>query len=149
MSTVPNITIAYKAAIEKRVHELRNRDCSIKSRVGLVFRGLWNPDKPGAISAKNHVFEVLAYQFPNFVEVINYWKSAVMVSRKTNRPFESQPVLLGDPPGPGKTAFAIESAKAMGLHFEEMSITTMTASFMISGMSLQWSEGSPGLWQLL
>lgn len=144
MSTPPNITIACKDAVEKRVHELRNRDSSIKSRVGPALKGLWNPVKPCAMGADSQVFEDLAYRFPNFIEVIHYWKSVAMVSRKTHQPFESQPILLGGPPGLGKTYFAAEAAKAMGLHFEEMSMATMTAGFMISGMNLQWAEGSPG-----
>ena len=73
MSTLLNITIACKAAIEKRVHELRNRDNSIQSRVGPVFRGLWNPDKPCAIGAENHVFEVLAVKLHAVTSTCNLY----------------------------------------------------------------------------
>jgi len=53
-------------------------------------------------------------------------------------------VLLGGMPGLGKTVFSSASAKAMQLHFAELSMVTVTAAFVMSGGSMQWSEGSPG-----
>jgi hypothetical protein len=45
--------------------------------------------------------------------------------------------------GLGKTYFA-ELAKAMGLPYYGISLATTTASFVLVGGSLQWSEGSVG-----
>jgi ATP-dependent Lon protease len=59
-------------------------------------------------------------------------------------PFEIPPILLQGDPGMGKTYFVSEFAKLVDLPFKELSMATMTASFVLSGGNLQWGEGSPG-----
>lgn len=144
MSELPVVTIADDQAVKNRVDELRNRDQSIKSRLGPTLKGLWNPRRQCAVGAMNYVFDSLLVDFPNFTQVINYWRVRALVSRRTNTPFYFQPVLLGGPPGLGKTYFASEAAKAMSLYFDELSLASLSGGFLISGMNIQWAEGSPG-----
>ena len=59
-------------------------------------------------------------------------------------PYEANPVLLIGDPGLGKTLFASELAKLMGLPFFEISMNTTSASFAITGGSLQWSDAAVG-----
>lgn len=40
---------------------------------GRSFRGLWNPDKPCAIGAENHVFEVLAVKLHAVTSTCNLY----------------------------------------------------------------------------
>jgi ATP-dependent Lon protease len=144
MSAVLTVSIAAKDAIERRVQELRRRDESTRARVAPFLKKLWNPVRSLTSGAEIQIFDDLAIRFPNFSPVIDYWKGVAMASRRLNAPFVPQPVLLGGLPGLGKTMFAAEAAKVMGLHFSEISMATVTASFVISGGSLQWGEGSPG-----
>ncbi|MGZ4955092.1 MAG: AAA family ATPase [Methylobacter sp.] len=58
--------------------------------------------------------------------------------------FSSCPLLLTGPPGVGKTAFCHALARLVSTHFELISLSGMTAGFVLGGMSSGWSEGKPG-----
>ena len=138
------ISIVSRDAVIQRVNELRGRDADAKARVGLCLRKLWNPDRDLIQGAEPQVFDDLQTRFPNFDLVIDYWRTEAMVSRKLGLAFQPQPVLLGGLPGLGKTFFASEAAKVMGLYFSEISMATVTAAFVLGGGSLQWGNGVPG-----
>jgi len=144
MSNTHLVSIASKSAIERRVQDFKRRDDSVKSRVAPILKKFWDPQRPLISGADTKGFDELASRFPNFKPVIAYWKSVAMASRRLEAPFLPDPVLLGGLPGLGKTYFASEAAKVMSLPFSEISIATLTASFVISGGSLQWGDGSPG-----
>jgi ATP-dependent Lon protease len=138
------LVITDKEKLERRVQELKRRDEGIKARMATVLKQLWNPERRLAMGADNSVFDDLQIRFPNFSEVIEYWRLQASISKRLGTSFQSSPVLLGGDPGLGKTYFSHESAKAMGLYYAEVNMATVTASFVLSGGSLQWSEGSIG-----
>lgn len=144
MSSSNSFALASKADVEKRVHELRRRDDDVKTRVGPILKKLWNPERSLALAPADSAFDSLELHFPNFAPVIDYWRVVATAARKLGQPFLPQPILLGGLPGLGKTYFSSEAATVMGLHYKELVMSTVTASFEISGGSLQWNEGSPG-----
>lgn len=144
MSENLKVIITDKAMLERRVQELKRRDESIKARMAPILKQLWNPQRKLAVGADNSVFDNLNTRFPNFFEVIEYWRVQAFISRRLGTHFQSAPVLLGGDPGLGKTYFSHESAKALGLHYAEINMATVTANFVLSGGSLQWNEGSVG-----
>lgn len=144
MSSSNFFALASKADVEKRVHELRRRDDDVKVRIGPVLKHLWNPERSLAMAPEDSAFDRLEQHFPNFAPVIDYWRVVATAARKLGQPFLPQPILLGGLPGLGKTYFSSEAATVMGLHYKELVMSTVTASFEISGSSLQWGEGSPG-----
>lgn len=144
MSKDLKIVLTDKTKLEKRVHELKRRDESVKARMAPVLKQLWNPERTLALGAEDKVFDDLNLRFPNFSQVIEYWRLQASISRRLGTHFQSAPVLLGGDAGVGKTYFAYESAKALGLHYSEINMATVTANFVLSGGSLQWSEGSVG-----
>jgi ATP-dependent Lon protease len=144
MSTSNSFALANKADVEKRVHELRRRDESVRSRIGPTLKHLWEPERNLALAPDSSAFDQLESHFPNFSPVIDYWRIVANAARKSAQPFLPQPILLGGLPGLGKTYFASEAAKVMGLHYNEITLSTVTASFEISGGSMQWGEGAPG-----
>lgn len=99
MSASHFVSLANKEAIVNRVHELRNRDNGIKARLGPILKRLWNPKRECAFEVSHQTFAQLVIDFPNFQEVINYWKVAATITLMTNTPFASQPVLLSGSPG--------------------------------------------------
>lgn len=145
MNTDLKIVIMDKVKLERRVHELKRRDEGIKARLAPILKQLWNPERDLAVGAEGCVFDDLITRFPNFSEVIEYWRVQALLSTRLNTSFQSAPVLLGGPPGLGKTFFAYEAAKALGLFYEELNMSSVTANFVISGGSLQWSEGAVGM----
>ena len=89
--------------------------------------------------------ESLTNRFPNFQPVIDFYKQEFALARLTKNPvFSAQPLLILSPPGCGKTTFCHELAKLVGTHFEFISMSSMTAGFVLSGNSSKWSEGGTG-----
>jgi ATP-dependent Lon protease len=87
----------------------------------------------------------LLLQFPNFSEVVAYYREQMALARMTDRAvFVANPLLIAGPPGVGKTAFCHALSKIVATHFELISLSGMTAGFVIGGMSSNWSEGKPG-----
>lgn len=137
--------IVSKEDIEARVDELKNASGEIKARLAPVLKKLWNPARELRVVSDMSGFANLCARFPNFDEVIDkvHAPNAIALS-KIGAPYEAQPVLLVGEPGLGKTLFAHELAQVLGLPYFEIALSTVTASFALSGGSIQWAEGSPG-----
>ena len=89
--------------------------------------------------------EQLRIRFPNFSEVIDFYREQFALSQLSeHRVFSATPLLIAGPPGIGKTAFCHALAQLVCTHFELISLSGMTAGFVIGGMSSNWSDGKPG-----
>lgn len=128
------------------VQSLDKRSSDIKGRLGPTLKALWRSKskRSNQVINKEIDFEKLRISFPQFKEVINYIQLQANVSRKYDRPFKLSPILLLGEAGLGKTLFASQCASLLELPYFELSLTTVTANFALSGTSLQWGEGSPG-----
>lgn len=138
------VPIASKARIEERVASLERRSSDIKSRLAPILKLLWNPERMLIRVAPTLDFATFRQGFPQFWEVIDYVDNSVFISSLTESCFRLPPILLAGDPGLGKTYFASQLAEFLGLPFFEISMASMSAGFVLSGGSLQWSEGSPG-----
>lgn len=88
---------------------------------------------------------ILKDKFANFTSVLEAIEGELMLSYLADKPIVAlTPKLLLGPPGVGKTRFCSELAKALGIPFYSKSLATMTASFVITGMSDGWSDARPG-----
>lgn len=89
--------------------------------------------------------DALAIRFPNFSGVIDYYKQEFALSRLTDNPiFTAQPLLIYGPHGVGKTLFCYELSKIVNTHFEFVSMSSLTAGFVLSGSSSKWGESGIG-----
>jgi len=61
-----------------------------------------------------------------------------------DEPVSFTPMLLLGEPGLGKTHFAKSVARAMGTSFEFVSMSSLTAGWILSGTSSQWNNARPG-----
>jgi ATP-dependent Lon protease len=140
------VSIVNHAKLREYVESLEKRSADIKGRLAPTLKALWKSKskKANQVIRKEIDFEKVRVAFPHFKEVINYIQLQANVSRKFGRPFKLSPMLFLGEAGLGKTLFASQLADLLKLPYFEMSLTTVTANFALSGTSLQWGEGSPG-----
>ena len=81
---------------------------------------------------------------PNFSEVIDDLKKSLALSVCGNEPVHFTPILLLGEPGIGKTHFARELAHALGTGYEFVPMSSLTAGWILSGASSQWTNAKPG-----
>jgi ATP-dependent Lon protease len=96
-------------------------------------------------------FQELRDQFPNFTEVLDFvWKRALLAGVVAGAEFRLPPLLLDGPPGCGKTAFAERLAQWLRVPIARVDMSSLNASFAITGLDAGYSTGNPGvIWNLL
>ena len=81
---------------------------------------------------------------PNFTGVVDDLKKYVALAVAGNEPVQFTPLLLLGEPGIGKTHFAKQLASALGTGYEFVSMSALTAGWILSGASSQWNHAKPG-----
>lgn len=96
--------------------------------------------KPSGLPAMEHLYDEL----PNFHEVLDDLKRQLALCSDSRDALEITPMLLLGPPGVGKTHFAREIAQLLGTGMGFVSMSSMTAGWVLSGASSQWKGARPG-----
>lgn len=96
--------------------------------------------KPAGLPAMEHLYDML----PNFHEVLDDLKRQLALCHDSGDALEITPMLLLGPPGVGKTHFAREVAQLLGTGMGFLSMSSLTAGWVLSGASSQWKGARPG-----
>jgi ATP-dependent Lon protease len=96
--------------------------------------------KPAGLPAMDHLYDDL----PNFAEVLDDIKRQLALCEDSRDALEITPLLLLGPPGVGKTHFARALSQLLGTGMGFMSMSSMTAGWVLSGASSQWKGARPG-----
>ncbi|MFT3817884.1 MAG: AAA family ATPase [Rubrivivax sp.] len=96
--------------------------------------------KPSGLPAMEHLYDEL----PNFAEVLDEVKRQLALCQDSSDALEITPMLLLGPPGIGKTHFAREIAQLLGTGLGFISMSSLTAGWVLSGASSQWKGARPG-----
>lgn len=96
--------------------------------------------KPSSTAALDTLYD----SCPNFAEVIDDLKKSLALSVCGNEPVHFTPILLLGEPGIGKTHFAKQLAQTLGTGYEYVSMSSLTAGWILSGASSQWNNAKPG-----
>jgi ATP-dependent Lon protease len=88
--------------------------------------------------------DTLYDQCPNFSEVIDDLKKYLALAVSGNEPVNFAPILLLGEAGIGKTHFAKRLAEVLGTGYEFVSMSSLTAGWILSGASSQWQNAKPG-----
>ncbi|HEY0856622.1 MAG TPA: AAA family ATPase [Albitalea sp.] len=96
--------------------------------------------KPSGLPVMDHLYDDL----PNFAEVLDDVKRQLALCEDSRDALEITPLLLLGPPGVGKTHFARELSQLLGTGMGFISMSSMTAGWVLSGASSQWKGARPG-----
>jgi ATP-dependent Lon protease len=96
--------------------------------------------KPGGLPAMEHLYD----EMPNFNDVLDDVKRQLALCQDSRDALEITPMLLLGPPGIGKTHFAREVAQLLGTGMGFISMSSLTAGWVLSGASSQWKGARAG-----
>ena len=96
--------------------------------------------KPSGLPEMDHLYDEL----PNFTEVLDDIRRQLALCEDSRDALEITPLLLLGPPGVGKTHFARELSVLLGTGMGFLSMSSMTAGWVLSGASSQWKGARPG-----
>jgi ATP-dependent Lon protease len=96
--------------------------------------------KPSTAAAVDDLYEAS----PNFGEVVDDLRKFLALALSGNEAVQFTPMLLLGEPGLGKTYFAKRLAQALGTGFEFVSMSSLTAGWVLTGASAQWHNARPG-----
>jgi len=96
--------------------------------------------KPSGIPAMDELYDEL----PNFAEVLDDIRKHIALCASSNDPMELPPMLLLGEPGIGKTHFGQRMAQLLATGFGLVSMSSLTAGWILSGASSQWKNAKPG-----
>ena len=96
--------------------------------------------KPSGLPAMDHLYDEL----PNFNEVLDDLRRQLVLCSDSRDGLEITPMLLLGPPGIGKTHFARRVSQLLGTGLGFISMSSLTAGWVLSGASSQWKGARPG-----
>ena len=96
--------------------------------------------KPSTAAAVDDLHETS----PNFSSVVDDLRKCLALAISGNEAVQFTPILLLGEPGLGKTYFAKKLAQVLGTGFEFVSMSSLTAGWILTGASAQWNNARPG-----
>ena len=96
--------------------------------------------KPSTVAAIDNLYAAS----PNFSQVVDDLRKFLALAVVGNEAVQFSPMLLLGEPGLGKTYFAKRLAQALATGFEFVSMSSLTAGWVLTGASAQWHNARPG-----
>lgn len=141
---IANLRSVYRCEdVERRLNRLPNKehDSLRNTYERMLEKGPQRFQvKPSGVPAMDHLYDEL----PNFHEALDDIRRQLALCHDSRDALEITPMLLLGPPGVGKTHFAREVAQLLGTGMGFVSMSSLTAGWVLSGASSQWKGARPG-----
>lgn len=129
---------------------LNSRDPDAEKILDKVMNNLKSLGPTRYLRTVNHSFPVelkkLRFEYPNFVEVIDYLETYWWLAHKKGEyVLRFPPLLLSGAPGIGKTRFSKAVAKILGGGFYSINVSALQTGSELAGSSSFWSNATPGV----
>lgn len=150
-STHPGvITLFNEAQLKARIEDARRSKEQILQSELVKAQGL-GAVRRLASSPRKSAVNLLERDFPHFEAVLRLIKERMALAQVIpGNPFSLPPLLLGGPPGVGKTAFAEALAETLKQPLQRVDVATATAGFALAGTHESWDSARHGaVWTLL
>lgn len=102
------------------------------------------PDRYMVSPSNPNCLDAMYERCVNFHPLIDELRGAILLSIEGRVPLAMDPILLLGPPGVGKTHFANMLGKLLGTGFMFVSMSQMTAGWILGGASSQWKGARKG-----
>lgn len=102
------------------------------------------PDRFDVKPTRMPHFDEFSEEVPNFQEVIMEIRRRLALTIDSKDSLELEPILLLGPPGIGKTHFVREIAELIGTGYWFITMSSLSAGWVLSGASSQWKGARPG-----
>lgn len=99
--------------------------------------------KPKLTIKDESIFDKLEEQFPNFAEVLHFYKSQFRLQAITGKQRITPTLLLGEP-GIGKTYFVKKLAETLATGFTFIDMASASAAWTITGLHASWKGAKQG-----
>ena len=128
--------------VDKALQEVSSQNDALRDTYQKMLRagGERFTVKPSGLPEMDELYEDL----PNFSEVLDDIKRQLALCVDSKDRLELTPMLLLGDPGIGKTHFAKRISKLLGTGFGFISMSSLTAGWIIGGASSQWKNAKPG-----
>ena len=87
----------------------------------------------------------LGNKYPHMKGALQIVRDFLDISRLAQGPASLPPLLLAGPPDSGKTAFALDLAKALGVPSRLVNSASLTHSFVLGGTDAVWGSAKEGM----
>ncbi len=128
--------------VDKALQEVSSQNDALRDTYQKMLRagGERFTVKPSGLPEMDELYEDL----PNFSEVLDDIKRQLALCVDSKDRLELTPMLLLGDPGIGKTHFAKRISRLLGTGFGFISMSSLTAGWIIGGASSQWKGARPG-----
>lgn len=128
------------------IHNQNNTNGEQAKNYFKKLKGVKSLNKKLALASKFlPKIQELYEQFPHFKEVIEHIENNMLLQNQGDKVFYIPPMLLAGGPGVGKTFFTHTVANIVETYFYILSMESVSAGFVITGMSDNWGNAQPGI----
>lgn len=120
----------------------KDKESSNKDYISSMITNEVNVKKDLVIEDESF-FDDLKQQFPNFEEVINFYKSQFRLRKLSGKRHITPVLLLGDP-GIGKTYFSKKLAEYLNTGYTFLDMASVTANWILTGNNGTWKSAKQG-----